>query len=149
MSFSDDIAKFAVKVQTRSDSVVRSTVFKIMERIDMRSPVGNPALWKSKPSKGYVGGHFRANWQLGIGSLAGGEIAGHNYSVALSREKAKMPEKAAGKVFYYGNNLPYAQVLENGFTGKSGSRQAPHGMVGITVVEFGGIVNQAVAEVNK
>ena len=144
MSFSDDIAKFAVKVQNNSDQVVRSTVFKIMERIDMRSPVGNPALWASKPSKGYVGGHFRANWQLGIGSLAGGIIEGHNYGIALSREKAKMPEKAGGKVFYYGNNLPYAQALEDGH-----STQAPRGMVALTTVEFSGIVNQAVAEVNK
>ena len=170
MSFSDDIRAFAVKVQNNSDQVVRQTVFDIMVSIDGMSPIGNPKLWtslqpytslttktgrrrkrpqlmfKRQPPKGYVGGHFRANWQLGIGRLASGIIPGHNHSIALAREKAKLPPKgAAGKVYYYGNNLPYAIALEEGHS----KVQAPHGMVGRTAVRFGGIVNEAVAGVNK
>jgi hypothetical protein len=162
MGFADDIAKFSVKVQGNSDAVVRRTVFRIMEKVAERSPVGNPRLWKvnvdrqarstkrlkrkdlSAPA-GYVGGHFRANWQLGIGALQGGEIEGHNHSAMLPREKAKMPDKPAGKVFYFGNNLPYAQEIENGHS----QGQAPHGVIGLVTVEFGGIVDQAVAGVNR
>jgi len=147
MNFADDIKKFTVKVASNSDEVIRRTVFGIMESIDMMSPVGNPSLWQIPEAapEGYVGGHFRANWQLGIDSLAPGIIEGHDYKGALDREKAKMPEKAGGHVFYYGNNLPYAQALEDGHS----QGQAPLGMVGITTVRFGGIVEEAAAKVNK
>ena len=140
MGFSDDIKKFTVKCTSNSDQVVRRTVFGIMESIDMMSPVGDATYWKSKPPPGYVGGHFRANWQLNEGSPPTGEIEGTAWQGALDREKAKVPAKAAGKVFYYGNTLPYAQAIEDG-TGSP--RQAPHGLVGITALRFGGIVDEA------
>ena len=43
------------------------------------------------------------------------------------------------------NNLPYIETLERGRIGNKGSEQAPNGMVGITVAEFGGIVDQEAA----
>ena len=152
-----------VKVQSNSDQVVRRTVFKIMEKIDMRSPVGNPSLWKdwnkggvaANPEhwlvkagfvgEGYVGGHFRANWQLGVNVQSTGEIKGHDYKGKLEQEQAKIPAKAAGPVYYYQNNVPYAQAIEDGHS----QGQAPHGVVGLVVVEFGGIVSEAVTGVNK
>lgn len=146
MSFSDDINKFVVNVHNKSDAVVRRTVVGIMESIDYMSPVGNPTLWQSPPPPGYVGGHFRSNWQLNIGSPPTGEIEGTAWQGALDREKAKVPEKAAGKVFYYGNTLPYAQAIEDG---TASPQQAPHGLVGITALRFGGIVSKSVAEVNR
>jgi len=157
MGFSDDIKKFTVKCSSNSDAVVRKTVLEITSMIDEMSPVGNPEgggvggvpPWKSKPPVGYVGGHFRANWQLGVNVQPTGEIPGHEYKGVLEKEQAKIPAKAGGHVYYYQNNVPYAQVLEDGRTDSSGSFQAPHGMVGITTLHFGGIVEKAAAEVNK
>lgn len=170
MSFANEIRGFVVKTQAKTDQAVRSVVFSVMESIDRMSPVGNPKLWESlqpynrfmsksgkkrlvrpklefkrKPPKGYVGGHFRANWQLGIGVCPTSIIPGHNWRVALAREKAKMPKNAGGKVYYYANNVPYAIALEEGHSKK----QAPRGMVGITALNFGGYVADAAAEVNK
>jgi hypothetical protein len=53
-----------------------------------------------------------------------------------------LPKDAAGKVHYITNNLPYAWRLEHGH-----SKQAPAGMVGLTVVEFAGIVDKAANDV--
>jgi hypothetical protein len=50
-------------------------------------------------------------------------------------------EGAAGKVHFLTNNLPYALRLEYGW-----SKQAPHGMVGVTVKEYQQIVDKAVKE---
>jgi len=159
LSFLLDIKKFVVNVHNKSDAVVRRTVVGLANSIIMRSPVGLPEgggeggvpPWKSKPPKGYSGGHFRANWQLGINSLPPGEIEGLDKTgePTKARIQAGIPAKSAGKVYYIANNLDYAQVLENGRTDHSGSHQAPHGMVGLACVEFGGIVEQAVAGVNK
>lgn len=145
MSFSDEIAKFAKKATSAGDFIVRDAMFKIMKSIDDRSPVGNPTgggkggvpPWKSAPPIGYVGGHFRANWQLGIGTMPTGEIPGTAHEGALEKEQAKIPTKAAGKVYYYANNVPYAQVLEDGH-----SLQAPYGMVGLTKIQFQDIINR-------
>ena len=156
MSFSDDINKFVVKVNNRSDAVVRSTVQGLADSIIMRSPVGNPEgggpegvpPWKSKPPKGYSGGHFRANWQLGVDAMPTGEIEGLDKTggPTKARIKAGIPAKPAGRVYYIGNTLDYGPVLENGRTEHGGSWQAPHGMVGLAVVEFQSFINKAVGE---
>jgi hypothetical protein len=126
------------------------------------SPIGNSDLWEGWNKggtalnkehwlvttgfvgEGYVGGHFRANWQLGVDEKPTGIIDGHDYEGKDEQEQAKIPAKAAGHVYTYQNNLPYAVRLEEGYSG-----QAPEGMVGKTAVMFGGIVERAAAEVNK
>ena len=147
MSFKDDIQKWTIKCASNSDEVVRITVQNVMKSIDYLSPVGNPDLWQNPDNKpdGYVGGHFRANWQLQTGSLPTGIIEGHEYKGALERELAKIPDKAAGLVFYYANNVEYAQALEDGHS----QGQSPYGMVGLTAVRFSEFAEKAAAEVNK
>jgi hypothetical protein len=146
MSFADDIRAFVVKTEGKSNAVVRRTVVGVATSLIMKSPVGNPLLWKSKPPKGYSGGHFRANWQLGIGSQASGEVADKDKTggPTIAKVTAGIPAKPAGGVYFIGNNLPYGPALEDGH-----STQAPFGMVSLTSVEFGGIVDQAVAGVNR
>ena len=170
MSFADDIRGFAVKVQTRSDAVVRRTVMGVATSLIMKSPVGNPKLWvslqpytslmtkagkkrkrpqlmfKRQPPKGYTGGTFRANWQLGIGTLKPGTLKEKDKSggPTIAKVAAALPAKAAGGIYYIGNNLPYGPALEDGH-----STQAPRRFVARTAVEFGGIVAQATAGVNK
>jgi hypothetical protein len=171
MGFAEDIRAFAVKVEGNTNSVVRKTVIEVATSLIMKSPVGNPALWvslqpsyrimnkagtkrlvrpklefKRQPPKGYSGGTFRANWQLGIGSLKPGELKDKDKTggPTIAKVTAGIPAKPAGGVYFIGNNLDYGPALEDGH-----STQAPFGMVSLTSVEFGGIVDQAVAGVNR
>lgn len=143
MTFTLDLQKFAEKAKERADDAVSGVVTAIVAKVDARSPVGNPSLWKHDPPAGYVGGHFRANWQLGIDRVPAGELAGVDPTGAetTGRNFAIIPAEAAGHVYTLSNNLPYAMRLEHGY-----STQSPAGMVGLTVVEFQDIVDAAVRE---
>lgn len=142
-TFSLDLKKFSEKVQKRADDVVGLVVLKIAHKLDERSPVGDATYWKSKPPKGYVGGRFRGNWQLGVGTIPAGETGriDPRGAATLGAIVAEIPTKAAGKIYYLANNVPYAQRIEDGW-----SRQAPQGLVGRTVLEFPSIVDQAAGE---
>ena len=141
-SFTLDLQRFAEKCAERADDAVGNIVVRIAAELDKRSPVGDATYWKNPPPAGYIGGHFRANWQLGIGSMPQGEVRGVDPSGArtLGRIIAAVPEQAAGKVYWLANNVPYALRLEY----ESWSRQAPSGVVGLTVTMFQDIVNEAV-----
>lgn len=160
MSFADDISKFTVKVKANTDTVARNTVMRMFDSLLMRSPVGNANLWKvneaemqkskskrslKKPA-GYVGGHYRTNWQIGLNSLPTDEIEGVVKSRAAikAREEAKVPKQAAGNVYFLTNNVPYVWPIEDGHSG-----QAPQGVAGLTALQFGGIVAEETAKVNK
>lgn len=145
MTFALDLAKFAEKVGDMADEVVGSIVVRIAAELDKRSPVGDATYWKNPPPKGYVGGHFRANWQLGIGSWPAGEVAGVDPTgaVTLGRIVAEVPDEAAGRVYYIANNAKYASRIENGW-----SRQAPQGLVAITAIMFQQIVDDAIKGVS-
>lgn len=138
MSFSDDIAKFAKKAAGNADILVRKTVIDIGTRLVNRTPVGDATYWKSKPPAGYVGGHARANWSHSEGALDPREFDIIDPSGAASNNRilSSVPVKAGGKVHFVQNSVPYIEALEDGH-----SRQAPHGIVSLTAVEFQGLVN--------
>jgi hypothetical protein len=138
-TFEEQVTAFYLKTVQKIDLTVKEAILLIGINLVDRSPVGDPTLWISNPPKGYVGGHFKANWQGGSGSPnyqttddidPTGEISITNISQAI-------PEKAGG-VFYITNSLPYAQRLEDGW-----SSQAPQGMVKLTELEFPQIMAQA------
>lgn len=142
MGFALDISKFAEKCVNNSDKVVRKTVIDITASLVDKSPVGDPDYWKHKAPAGYAGGRFRANWQLGVDVFPEGEINALDKSGAKTKTKARaqIPKQAAGHTYIVTNNLPYAQALENGH-----SRQAPHGMVSLTKIEFKDIIVKSLA----
>ncbi|MDI2590027.1 hypothetical protein POF45_01090 [Pseudomonas sp. 681] len=91
--------------------------------------------------KGYVGGRFRGNWQFSIDAPAEGVLdqidpAG---GVTLAKLKLQVEQLTMGQTAYIVNNLPYAVPLEYGH-----SRQAPGGMVRITLARFQQIVDEAI-----
>ena len=139
MTFALDLAKFAEKAGANADELVGGVVVRLAQAVDRRSPVGDATYWQSPPPKGYVGGRFRGNWQLGIGSLPSGTLARPDPtgSATVGRIIAAIPDDASGRVYYLANNLPYAQRIEHGW-----SRQAPTGVVGLTVTEFQQVVRQ-------
>jgi hypothetical protein len=91
--------------------------------------------------KGYVGGRFRGNWQLTIGDPASGELEriDPNGAATLAAMRAQVATLTAGQTAYIVNNLPYAVPLEYGH-----SKQAPQGMVRVTLARFQQIVDEAV-----
>lgn len=140
--FTLQLQQFAAKAKERADEAVGGVVVRIAAALDERSPVGDARYWKNPPPKGYVGGRFRGNWQLGVGTIPAGETGRIDTGggATLNAIIAEVPEQAAGKVYYLANNVPYARRIEDGW-----SRQAPQGLVGRTVVEFETIVREAVA----
>jgi hypothetical protein len=91
--------------------------------------------------KGYVGGRFRGNWQFSIDTPADGVLdqidPSGNVSVAVLRTQVQ--SLTIGQTAYLVNNLPYAVPLEYGH-----SKQAPGGMVRITLARFQQIVDEAI-----
>lgn len=141
MTFALDLQRFAEKTKEKADDAVGAIVVQVAARVDMRSPVGDASYWTSPPPPGYVGGRFRANWQLGVDTIPAGELNVVDPTGEATRGRifAMVPDDAAGKTYFLVNNLPYAHRLEDGY-----SRQAPQGMVGLTVVEFQQVVREAV-----
>ena len=91
--------------------------------------------------KDYVGGRFRGNWQFSIGAPAEGELdqvdpAG---GITLAKLRLQVEQLTIGQTAYIVNNLPYAVPLEYGH-----SKQAPGGMVRITLARFQQIVDEAI-----
>lgn len=90
---------------------------------------------------GYVGGRFRSNWNVSVGqpnTSTSERVV--DASQVIDEAAAVTLTARAGDVVFISNNLPYAQRLEEGW-----SKQAPHGMVKITVARFQSIVDAAVA----
>lgn len=146
MTFALDLKKFAEKAGKRADAAVGEIVTSIVRTVDERSPVGDAKYWKSPPPAGYVGGRFRANWNLSLtapdlSTTTAVDPAGDR---TVTANLGAIPNQAAGLVYYLSNSLPYATRLEMGW-----SRQAPQGIVRRTAVEFQGIVDKAVATAKR
>lgn len=141
MSFALDLQKFADKCGAKADLAVGKIVIGVSQRLDARSPVGDASYWKNPPPKGYIGGRFRGSWNLGIGVVpADVETIDPSGAETQGRIIAAIPQKASGEVYYLVNATPYGRRIEEGW-----SRQAPQGLVGLTVIEFQRIVDDAVA----
>ena len=99
-------------------------------------------LRKSFPNtagKGYTGGRFRANWQIGVGSMNATttEDTDAGGSATLSRIGGAAAGLKPGQVVYVSNSVAYALRLETGW-----SKQAPAGIVRLTVASMPGIMTQ-------
>jgi hypothetical protein len=140
-TFALQIAAWVQKTKDDTDKVVRYCLASIDARLVNRSPVGDAKYWKHPPPKGYAGGRFRGNWQMSIGSPATGalDITDKDGKATIAAHAGIVGAARAGDVFYLMNNLPYASRIEKGW-----SRQAPIGLVAITVVEWNNIVDAAV-----
>ena len=79
------------------------------------SPVGDADRWKHPEAKpeGYVGGHFRANWQLGIDTIPTGMIEGTEYKGALEREQSKIPHLYINKIKHLAKKIFKNTISDN------------------------------------
>jgi hypothetical protein len=85
-----------------------------LRRVQERTPVGNPGLWKYPAPKNYRPGTLKASWSV-------------SYS----------PITTSGVYATISNNEPYAYRVEFGW-----STQAPNGMLRVTILEWPDIVKQ-------
>lgn len=98
-----------------------------IKRVVLKSPVNT--------------GRFRGNWALSIGAIdtTTTETVDPSGGATIARGQAAIAPYGATEGFpmvYIQNNLPYAEPLENGH-----SKQAPAGVVGLTVSELSAIWN--------
>lgn len=84
----------------------------VLDRVEKRTPVGDPSLWKSPAPPGYVPGSLRASWTLTFN-----QVTPLNVTATLE------------------NSQPYAERVEYGW-----STQAPEGMLRITIKEWSDII---------
>lgn len=125
-------SQWVTKTEHKMDLAVRKIALELFSRVILKSPVDT--------------GRFRANWQVAIGSIPSGtlELDDRSGTATISKATATTAGVKAGDVIYLVNNLPYAQRLEDGYSG-----QAPAGMVGLTVQEFQRIAQQIGFELVK
>ncbi|MCU0943703.1 MAG: HK97 gp10 family phage protein [Hydrogenophaga sp.] len=125
-SFTLDLRAFEKKFEDRTDALIRAAALDALGAIVQRTPVDT--------------GRARANWQVTIGAPAGGTVTTLDPSGALARAKAlgALASFKGGSSVFIVNNLPYILPLEYG-----SSKQAPAGMVRITLREWRGKVSAA------
>ncbi len=105
---------------------------KVMQRLVMLSPVDT--------------GHFKRNWQVSANFPTSREVPGVDKDGYLVLGEAEQKLSMLVKVPYVGtlwfnNNVDYAYDLEMG-----SSRQAPHGMIGVTKPLLPMLLDAAIAE---
>ena len=130
--FTAQLDAFAAKAKGNIDLVVRKVTLDMFRRVVIKSPVDT--------------GRFKGNWQSAIGSIPLGTLTNLDKTGGgtLARVSQVALKSKAGDIIYLINNLPYARPLEYGW-----SKQAPGGMVRLTIQEYGAVVSQAASEVQK
>lgn len=131
-NFALDIKQWTDKANGNVDLVVRKVALDLFSRVISKSPVDT--------------GRFRGNWQVAIASIPAGtlDLTDKDGSATIAKADAEVLKLKAGDIIYLVNNLPYSRRLEYGW-----SKQAPAGMVRLTVTEYGAVVSNAVSEVPK
>ena len=132
--FRSDIAKFINKANKANDTFVRKLVLEIYSRVVLRSPVDS--------------GRFRANWQVGNGSIDYTVTNNTDVSGASAISKAALELSSMninGQTIFVSNSLSYSQRLE--FDGWS--KQAPAGMIRVTLAELSSITSKVAFEVKN
>ncbi len=125
-SWSIPLEKFAAATNQTIEKAAQRATFEVFKAVILRSPVDT--------------GMFRGNWFLGINrpNTATAKASDSAGSKAIA-EASKALDIKMGGVVYFTNSLPYAKRLEYGW-----SKQAPTGMVRLTVLEFKSHVDAAV-----
>lgn len=135
-------------VTRKMNEVTYNSIVAIIERVDEVSPVGDITLWKEphKAPKGYKGGQFRGNWQLGVDQKPIGALFGKidpDGTQTVGENIGRIPHHASRHTYYLMNNLPYAIYLEQGHS----TQAPPHQMLYRVKREFNGIVRKVIADI--
>lgn len=131
-TFSLQLAEFAKKAGDNASLVTRKVAIDILSRVVMRSPVDT--------------GRFRSNWVLTVGAPATGtsETTDKSGGATVAKGEGAVASFQVGPSIFIVNNLPYGPRLEY----EGWSKQAPAGMVRVTVAEYEGLIRKALGETN-
>jgi len=113
--FTVDISRFIGKCKANADILVRKTGIALYQGVTTRNPVAP-----------HNGGRSRANWRPAVNDID--LTTDENIKLDATRAMVTFTGANSGDELNISNNLPYVERLENGY-----SRQAPQGMVRITV----------------
>lgn len=125
-----DLDKFANKVQGREDLFIKKISMEILRKLIRRTPVDT--------------GRARANWNVEFNAPDPSvtESLDPSGSSTIARGVSLLTGAKAGGKIYITNNLVYIVPLEEG-----SSKQAPQGMVAVTLREFEGMVESVAGKV--
>lgn len=127
-AFTMQMDRAIIEKMGKVSTIARRSALECFSRVIQKTPVDT--------------GTARNNWFANIGSPgtqmteSSDKSGASRISEAASATAEWNPE--SGEHIHLTNNLPYIERLENGW-----SKQAPAGMVGITIAEFSGIVQGA------
>lgn len=124
--FRRGFAALLAKAGDKSDQVVRKVAIELQNSMIQMSPVDS--------------GRFKSNWAAGIGAI-NTDISATAGSDAQGRTGIALSGWKPGQTIFLTNSLPYSLRLEYGW-----SKQAPAGMVRLTVQEYGDYLKKVVAE---
>jgi hypothetical protein len=127
IKFNKEIDDFVKKVPQKALLIQKKTVLEALRRLVLKTPVDT--------------GHARMNWQVTIGNPANEEIEGYDKEgkKTIARGLAAIKDLSAYKVVWISNNVTYIEFLEDG-----SSKQAPEGMLAVTVEELRMMFKKAV-----
>lgn len=124
--FRAQVRKFRKRIRENSERAWRGFAFNVAREIVMRSPVDL--------------GRFRGNWNVQFDtSPQTSEGLDRDGGPTLQRIASQLAGYKSGKRFWLLNHLPYSIPLEYGH-----SRQAPQGMVRLTVQRARPLMREAV-----
>ena len=138
-----DLNKFCEKNKVAIKEVRKNYAFALYSSIVKKTPVDT--------------GRARANWNVSVGSP---DLSTTEDTRKTPKSKDKMPDPNGDESIFISNNLPYITTLEyggfpnppdkdGGKTVNGFSKQAPEGMVGVTLANNEAIFNAALRSVKK
>lgn len=116
--FTANLSGIVEKAKGKVDVAVRKVALELFRDVVVMSPV--------------LSGRFRANWQVGFGTVPFGISDSTDWEGTMPYIEAALGSYTpVGESIFLVNNLPYAQRLEYGY-----SKKAPDGMVRISLENF-------------
>lgn len=132
MGFADDVSAFVRKTEAKIETAIRKIAIDVFTEVVLMTPVDT--------------GRARGNWQVAIGSIPSGtlELDDKDGTATIAKVQADALGLKAGQSIYLVNNLEYITALEFGH-----SKQAPSGMVRLTVQRWVPIVEKVGRELSR
>lgn len=127
--FNREVKAYAAKIPGKVTVLQKKLVLEALRRIVQKTPVDT--------------GRARGNWQVTIGGPASGvlERLDKDGSETIQKGLAAVASLPDFQVVWISNNLEYIEFLESG-----SSKQAPKGMVRLTILQLREMVRSGIKE---
>lgn len=124
--FNQEIQAFGQKVPEKLTLLQKKVVLEALRRLVMKTPVDT--------------GRARGNWQVTIGDPAMNQLetTDKNGAGTIAQGLAAISHLPGYQVVWISNNVDYIEALEHGH-----SKQAPQGMLALTVEELRAMFREA------